>query len=146
MSGAVKQKVLPELFQKAKPSTKLLYRIANIKGVGKTTARKITALVGYHDNTKFADVPISHLEYIQRYIKLTRKTFEDLKDFERENVERLIRIGSYRGLRHKLGLPCHGQRTKNNAKNARNNPYRKGISDFTWSKFRQRSESEDSNK
>lgn len=94
-------------------------------------------------NPKFGKKEINfvnkeHLEWIEKYIKTHHLVFEDLEKQTEGNVDELIAMRSYRGLRHSLGLPAHGQRTRSNAINARNNRFRKGVKDFTWSTFRKK--------
>ncbi len=94
-------------------------------GIGQPTAQKLLDQVGIDRNTQVKDLTEDEI------IKL-REAIEDLDvegDLRRErsqNVKRLMEIGSYRGLRHRRGLPVRGQRTKTNAR-GRKGPRRMSV-------------------
>ena len=84
-------------------------------GIGRITAQKICATVGVNKSTKIKDLNESEIEKIRNEID----KFMVEGDLRREvqlNIRRLGDIGSYRGSRHKNGLPANGQRTKTNAR------------------------------
>ena len=84
-------------------------------GIGRITAQKICATVGVNKSTKIKDLNESEIEKIRNEID----KFLVEGDLRREvsmNIKRLMDIGSYRGIRHRRGLPVRGQNTKNNAR------------------------------
>ena len=86
-----------------------------IFGIGRTRARKICEATGIAYSKKIKDLTDGDLEKIREQIELF--TIEgDLRREESLNIKRLIEIGSYRGRRHRQGLPVRGQRTKTNAR------------------------------
>lgn len=86
-----------------------------IYGIGIPTAKKICLDLNLDGSVKIKDIPDSQIENIRDYI--AKMTVEgDLRREISMNIKRLIDIGSYRGLRHKKGLPVRGQRTRTNAR------------------------------
>ena len=86
-----------------------------IYGIGRSKAQKICATTGISGSTKIKDLSDTDLENIRT--EITKFTVEG--DLRREislNIKRLTDLGSYRGSRHRKGLPCRGQRTKTNAR------------------------------
>lgn len=87
-----------------------------IYGVGRTTARNIlvaTQIDGSTRTDKLTEIDISKLrEEIDKNIKVEG----DLRREVSMNIKRLMDLGCYRGLRHRKGLPCRGQRTKTNSR------------------------------
>jgi small subunit ribosomal protein S13 len=84
-------------------------------GIGRTTAQKILTAVGIDHGKKvsaWTDEEIAMLrQEIDHY-----KTEGTLRSEIQINIKRLMDIGCYRGMRHRRGLPCHGQRTRTNAR------------------------------
>lgn len=96
-----------------------------VYGIGPATARKLLAEVGVDPDTQVKDLTEDEV------IKLRNAVEEidvegDLRRERSQNVKRLMEIGSYRGLRHRRGLPVRGQRTKTNAR-GRKGPRRMSI-------------------
>ena len=86
-----------------------------IYGIGRTTARKICEACGIEYSKKVKDLTDADLEKIRDF--LNPMTLEgDLRRETTMNIKRLMDIGCYRGIRHRLGLPVRGQSTKNNAR------------------------------
>ena len=86
-----------------------------IFGIGRTRARKICEACGIAYSKKVKDLTDADLEKIRDQI--AQFTIEgDLRREESLNIKRLIEIGSYRGRRHRMGLPVRGQKTKTNAR------------------------------
>lgn len=86
-----------------------------IYGIGIPTAKRICLDLNLDGGLKIKDVPDTQIENIREYI--SKMTVEgDLRREVTMNIKRLIDIGSYRGLRHKKGLPVRGQRTRTNAR------------------------------
>ncbi len=93
--------------------------LRRIHGVGPTAARKIASQAGISGNPKVHEVPDEQMTRIREIIDHEYMVEGDLKREVNDNIRRLIDIGAYRGLRHRRGLPVHGQRTKTNARTKR---------------------------
>ena len=87
-----------------------------IFGIGRTTAEKITAEAGINPDTRTTDLTADEVNKIKSIIERDHKVEGTLRGEIAMNIKRLMDIGSYRGLRHIRGLPCHGQNTKNNSR------------------------------
>jgi len=87
-----------------------------IFGVGPSTAREICAALGLSPDTKIRDLTDEEITKLQRYIDEHYQVEGDLRRERQQAIKRLTEIGSYRGLRHRRGLPVNGQRTKTNAR------------------------------
>ncbi|MEN8107186.1 MAG: 30S ribosomal protein S13 [Pseudomonadota bacterium] len=86
-----------------------------IYGIGRRTARKICADSGIQPNMKIRDLSESEVESVRT--EVARYTIEgDLRRTISMNIKRLMDLGSYRGIRHRRGLPLRGQRTRTNAR------------------------------
>ena len=86
-----------------------------IYGIGRTTARKICAESGIEPNAKIKDLSESEIESVRNQV--AKYTIEgDLRRTVSMNIKRLMDLGSYRGIRHRRGLPLRGQRTRTNAR------------------------------
>ena len=86
-----------------------------IFGIGRPTARKICAAADVDRATKVQDLSEEQAEKLRAQV--TRFGVEgDLRREVAVNIKRLMDLGAYRGLRHRRGLPVHGQRTKTNAR------------------------------
>jgi small subunit ribosomal protein S13 len=86
-----------------------------IFGIGRTTAQKILTDAGVDFNTKVSEWNDDQLNKIRTVIN-ELKVEGALRSETQLNIKRLIDINSYRGMRHRLGLPVRGQRTKNNCR------------------------------
>jgi small subunit ribosomal protein S13 len=87
-----------------------------IFGIGKTTAQKILAATDVNPDTRVRDLTEDEVSRLREQIDKNIKVEGDLRREISLNIKRLIEIGSYRGLRHRRGLPVRGQRTKTNAR------------------------------
>jgi small subunit ribosomal protein S13 len=87
-----------------------------IYGIGGTTAKNILAEAKVDVNTKVEDWNDDELTKIRAIIADTIKVEGALRSEVQLNIKRLMDIGSYRGIRHRSGLPLNGQRTKNNSR------------------------------
>jgi small subunit ribosomal protein S13 len=85
-------------------------------GIGPTRAQKILAQTKVNPDTRIKDLSEADVAAIREYISKNFKVEGDLRREVQLNIKRLIEIGSYRGLRHRRGLPVRGQRTKTNAR------------------------------
>jgi len=87
-----------------------------VYGIGRSTARKILKETGVDPDTKVRDLAEGEVAQIRAYVDQNVEVEGDLRRETNENIRRLIDIGSYRGIRHRRGLPVRGQRTKTNAR------------------------------
>ncbi|ASS94467.1 MULTISPECIES: 30S ribosomal protein S13 [Bacillaceae] len=94
---------------------RIVISLTYIYGIGKQTAIKILAEAGISEETRVRDLTEDELNKIRDIIDKL-KVEGDLRREISLNIKRLMEIGSYRGLRHRRGLPVRGQNTKNNAR------------------------------
>ncbi|MCX7784939.1 MAG: 30S ribosomal protein S13 [candidate division WOR-3 bacterium] len=99
------------------PDTKkILYALPHIYGIGLSTARKILDSTGVDPNKKVMELKDDEIAKIRKEIETNYKVEGALRAEVAANIKRYIEIGSYRGLRHRAGLPVRGQRTRTNAR------------------------------
>jgi small subunit ribosomal protein S13 len=87
-----------------------------IFGVGRTRANAILEKAGVTPDTRVGDLTEAEIQNLRSVLEEDFRVEGALRAEIGENVKRLIAINSYRGLRHKRGLPVHGQRTRTNAR------------------------------
>ncbi len=87
-----------------------------VYGIGYTTAEKILTFAKVEPNTKVKDWTDEQINGILNYIADHLKVEGELRGEVQSNIKRLQDIGSYRGIRHRKGLPLRGQSTKNNSR------------------------------
>jgi small subunit ribosomal protein S13 len=87
-----------------------------VYGVGRSTARKILSETGVDPDTKVRDLAEGEVAKIRTHVDQNVQVEGDLRREVNQNIRRLIDIGTYRGIRHRRGLPVRGQRTKTNAR------------------------------
>ena len=87
-----------------------------IYGIGPSLAREMLQKTGVDPNTYVKDLTDDEVVKLRDAIDRDLTVEGDLRRERSQNVKRLMEIGSYRGLRHRRGLPVHGQRTKTNAR------------------------------
>lgn len=87
-----------------------------IYGVGRSRARQTVEATGIDPQTRMRDVTEEEAARLREYIEQTYVIEGDLRREVQSNVQRLMEIGTYRGLRHRRGLPVRGQRTRTNAR------------------------------
>ena len=87
-----------------------------IYGIGLSTSQKILATTGVNPDTRVKDLSEEEVNEIRTYINKNLTVEGDLRRDVALNIKRLIEIGSYRGVRHRRGLPVRGQKTKTNAR------------------------------
>ena len=88
-----------------------------VYGIGQSTADKILAGTGVNPDSRVKDLSADDEAKIRDYIDKNNIIVEgDLRRNVALNIKRLTEIQCYRGVRHRKGLPCHGQRTKTNAR------------------------------
>ena len=100
--------------------------LTTIYGVGQSTSQKILAETGISPDTHVKDLTDDEIAKLRDAIDNDLTVEGDLRRERSQDVKRLTEIGSYRGLRHRRGLPVHGQRTKTNAR-SRKGPRRGQI-------------------
>jgi small subunit ribosomal protein S13 len=93
--------------------------LSYIYGIGPTLSKKILTQAGVDPNTKVKDLNEEEISRIREIIDREYKVEGELRKEVSLNIKRLIEIGCYRGLRHRQGLPVHGQRTRTNARTKR---------------------------
>ena len=90
-----------------------------IFGIGATSASKICESTGIAPETKTRDLTDAELSRVREVLEKDFTVEGDLRRDTRQNIQRLIEINCYRGIRHRRGLPVRGQRTKTNARTKR---------------------------
>ncbi|AJD89477.1 MULTISPECIES: 30S ribosomal protein S13 [Jeotgalibacillus] len=94
---------------------RVVISLTYIFGIGKSTASQILKDAGVSEDTRVRDLTEDELNKIREILD-SYKVEGDLRRETSLNIKRLMEIGSYRGLRHRRGLPVRGQHTKNNAR------------------------------
>ena len=87
-----------------------------IYGVGRTTSQKVCAESDIDPNTRVRDLTEEEVVRLRTWIDDNLKVEGDLRREVSQDIKRKMEISSYQGLRHRRGLPVHGQRTKTNAR------------------------------
>ena len=87
-----------------------------IYGIGRSSARKILSTAGINFDKKVQDWDDEDLGKIRSILNEEFKVEGELRSMVQMNIKRLMDIGCYRGVRHRIGLPVRGQSTKNNAR------------------------------
>jgi small subunit ribosomal protein S13 len=90
-----------------------------IYGIGSTLSHKILSQADIAPDTKVKDLTDEEVNKLREIIDKQYRVEGELRKELNFNVKRLIEVGSYRGLRHRYGLPAHGQRTRTNARTKR---------------------------
>ena len=87
-----------------------------IFGVGRTRSKQICNGVGISRDTRVRDLTEEEVAQLRAYVDTNLKVEGDLRREVAADIKRKVEIGSYEGLRHRRGLPVHGQRTRTNAR------------------------------
>lgn len=95
---------------------KVEYALCYIYGIGLPSAQEIVAEAGVDPTTRVRDLTESEISDLRKVIEGSYRVEGDLRRELAMSIRRLMEIGSYRGLRHRRGLPVRGQRTKTNAR------------------------------
>jgi small subunit ribosomal protein S13 len=90
-----------------------------IYGIGLSRSQEILANTGVNPDTRVKDLSDAEVASLRESIEANYQVEGDLRRWEGMNIKRLIDIGSYRGRRHRQGLPVRGQRTRTNARTRR---------------------------
>jgi small subunit ribosomal protein S13 len=97
-----------------------------IYGIGPSASRKILSMAGIDETTKTDNLSETEVNEIRKAIDNEFKVEGELRTEVSMNIKRLMDLGCYRGLRHRRGLPVHGQRTSTNAR-TRKGPRRSAV-------------------
>ena len=92
------------------------YALTSIFGIGLTTSRKILDATGIDYNKRVHEITDAEAAIIRNEIQENVTVEGDLRKKVAMDIKALMDLGSYRGLRHRRGLPCRGQKTKTNAR------------------------------
>lgn len=92
------------------------YGLTYIYGIGLNTSQKILVETGVSPDTRVKDLTDDEVTRLRDYITKNLQVEGDLRRDVQMNIKRLMEIGSYRGLRHRRGLPVRGQKTRTNAR------------------------------
>jgi len=87
-----------------------------IFGIGLPTAKKILAVTGVNPDTRVKDLSDAEVAALRQELESNYQVEGDLRRFIGLSIKRLVDIGTYRGRRHRMGLPVRGQRTRTNAR------------------------------
>jgi small subunit ribosomal protein S13 len=98
---------------------KILFALPYIYGIGPSLSKAILLATGISPDIRTDDLTERQINALKEAIEKNYQVEGDLRRAEGMNIKRLIEIGSYRGTRHRKGLPCRGQRTKTNARTRR---------------------------
>jgi len=87
-----------------------------IYGVGRTRSKEAIAATGLNPDTRVKDLSDADLVSLRDFLEANYQMEGDLRREVAADIRRKVEIGAYQGLRHRRGLPVHGQRTKTNAR------------------------------
>jgi small subunit ribosomal protein S13 len=90
-----------------------------IYGIGLSRSQKILAETGVNPDTRVKDLTDADIVALRGTVETQYQIEGDLRRWEAMNIKRLMDIGTYRGRRHRMGLPVRGQRTRTNARTRR---------------------------
>jgi small subunit ribosomal protein S13 len=90
-----------------------------IYGIGLTRSHQVLAKTGINPDTRVKDLSESDVATLRETVEKDYQIEGDLRRWEQMNIKRLTDIGTYRGRRHRMGLPVRGQRTRTNARTRR---------------------------
>ena len=108
------------------PNKRIEIGLTYIYGIGRSQSNNILKAAGVGVDTKVRELNDDEVNKIRKVIEEQYRVEGDLRKEISVNIKRLMEIGSYRGLRHRRGLPVHGQRTHTNAR-TRKGPRRGAI-------------------
>ncbi|MBI2357153.1 30S ribosomal protein S13 [Candidatus Dojkabacteria bacterium] len=94
---------------------KIWVSLTNIYGVGVITAKKVVEVLKLKEDMKLGELSAVQMDQLRKYVEENYPVEGELKQKIFRDIKRLKDIRSYRGLRHKVGLPVRGQRTRHNA-------------------------------
>jgi small subunit ribosomal protein S13 len=94
----------------------VLYALPSIYGIGRKNAAEVVEKAGVDPAKRVRELSETEIAHLREIIDRDYQVEGDLRREENGNIRRLIEIGSYRGLRHRRGLPTRGQNTRSNAR------------------------------
>lgn len=100
----------------------ILYALPLLYGIGRVNAALIIEKAGIDPRRKVKELSETEISHLREIIDDAYQVEGDLRREVHANIRRLIEIGSYRGLRHRRGLPTRGQRTRSNARTRKGKP------------------------
>jgi small subunit ribosomal protein S13 len=106
---------------------RLAIGLTYIFGVGRSLSNRILSETGISPDTRVRDMTEEEVSRLRDYIERNLRVEGDLRRTVQGNIQRLIEIGCYRGLRHRRGLPVRGQRTRTNARTRKGRPKTVGV-------------------
>jgi small subunit ribosomal protein S13 len=106
---------------------RVIVGLTYIFGIGRTSAEKICTKAGIQEDTRVKDLSEEQSIAIRNVIENEYKVEGELRTEVSFNIKRLMDINCYRGRRHKMGLPVHGQRTSTNARTRKGPKARPGA-------------------
>lgn len=95
---------------------RLAISLTYVFGIGRTTAAQICEATGIDPSTRVRDLTDEEVNRVRSFVDQNYKVEGDLKRDVQQDIKRKMEIGCYQGLRHRRGLPVHGQRTHTNAR------------------------------
>ncbi|ODS33803.1 MAG: 30S ribosomal protein S13 [Candidatus Scalindua rubra] len=95
---------------------RIVVALTYIYGISKKLSQKALKAIGIDENIRAKNIPEDELSTLGAYLEKNFTIEGQLRRQESQNITRLKNIGCYRGLRHRMGLPVRGQRTKTNAR------------------------------
>lgn len=95
---------------------RIVISLTYLYGIGRTLSNRILAIAGIDPSIRAKDLSEADIAKLTGILQKEAKVEGDLRRDVAQNIKRLIDIGSWRGLRHKRGLPVRGQRTKTNSR------------------------------
>jgi small subunit ribosomal protein S13 len=95
---------------------RVVIALTYIYGVGRTRAKQTLAEAGIEEDVRVRDLSEEQVQRLRNHIENAYRVEGDLRREVANNIKRKIEIGSYQGIRHRLGLPVRGQRTHTNAR------------------------------
>lgn len=90
-----------------------------IYGIGLSRSKEILTATGVNPDTRVKDLSDAEVAALRAAVEANYQVEGDLRRWESMNIKRLVDIGTYRGRRHRMGLPVRGQRTRTNARTRR---------------------------
>ena len=109
---------MPYIVGTSIPEDKVLVQsVSNIYGLGLSQSKNLCKRAGFGSDSRGSDVSFAKSKFLENLIEDTPLLLgADLRRFQNDNIKRLCVISTYRGSRHRKGLPVRGQRTHTNAK------------------------------
>ena len=98
------------------PNKRMVIALTYIYGIGRDTSAKVLAKANVDESLRANDLTDTQIAQLREVIENDLKIEGELRTEVQMNIKRLMDLGAYRGIRHRRGLPMHGQRTRTNAR------------------------------